>query len=63
MFTVLQITEVELVHCNIFNNDYQKDSIQELCVQLLQTNHLVKFLIFHPKVLLFLNPLINNFHM
>ena len=34
-----EIAEVVLVHCNIFNSDYQK--IQESCINLFQINHLV----------------------
>ena len=33
----LEITEVVLVHCNIVNNDYQKDSI--VLYTLFQINH------------------------
>ena len=35
----LEITEVVLVHCNIFNNDYQQDS--KSCIHLFLINHLV----------------------
>ena len=50
----LEITEVILFHCNIINNDYQKDS-----------RYLYKFInyqIFHPRRLYFQKCLTKNFH-
>ena len=35
----LGITQVVLVHCNIFNNDYQQD--WRVCIHLFLINHLV----------------------
>ena len=37
--TRLKITELVLVHCKFFNNDYQ----QESCIHLFQINHLVNY--------------------
>ena len=55
-----EITEVVLVHCNIFNNRYQKDS-RALCT-FVPNNHLVNCQIFNLKVLFSQNILILNFH-
>ena len=38
----LEITEVVLIHCNIVNNNYQKDS---------KINYLVNYWIFHLNIL------------
>ena len=37
----LEINEVILVHCNVFNNSYQ-----EFCIHLFQMNHLVSFIFY-----------------
>ena len=55
----LEITEVILVHCNIFNNSYQHDS---RVLYAFITNKLVNYQIFHPKLLSFKKLLIKNFH-
>ena len=36
----LEITQVELIHCNIVNNDYQQDS-RESYIRLFLINHSV----------------------
>ena len=38
---LLEVVELVLLHCNIVNNDYNK--IQEYCIPLYQTRHLVVY--------------------
>ena len=47
--THLEIADVVLVHCKIFNNSYQ----QESCIHLFSINRLVNYQISHPKSLRF----------
>ena len=47
----LEVTEVILVHCNIFNNDCQQDS--RVFIHLFLINHLVNYEISHQKNLYF----------
>ena len=54
-----EITEVALVHCNIVNNDIS--TIQESHIHLLQINHLVNYLVFHLKNLVFLKTFNSEF--
>ena len=53
----LEINEVVLVHCNIVNNDYQQDS--GVLHTFVPNKSFEKT---HPKILDFLNSLIQNFH-
>ena len=39
----LEVVELVLVHCNLVNNDYQQDIIQECFMLLYQTRHSVAY--------------------
>ena len=46
---LLEVIEVILVQCKIFNNDCKK-KIQEFCMHLFQINHLVDYWKFHQQI-------------
>ena len=51
----LEITEVELVHCNIAKNQYQHDS--RVLINLFQAGHFVSCCMLHVKILCLEKPL------
>ena len=56
----LEIIEVVLLHCNIVNNDYKKDS--RVLFTFIPKNRLVSCWIAHIQILYFCKLLIQNLH-
>ena len=56
----LEINELVLIHCNIFNNDYQQDS--RVLYTFVPNKSLVNYQILHPKILCSYKLLIQNIH-
>ena len=56
----LEITEVSLVHCNIVNNNYQRDS--RVLHTFIPNKSFIQLLNISPKNFIFLKHLIQNVH-